>query len=56
VNIDNDSNNGLADLIDDLEVVYQENDFESVVSRLIVHITYSMEYSGYFILIYDLKG
>jgi len=33
VNIDNDSNNGLADLIDDLEVVYQENDFEDVISR-----------------------
>ena len=34
MNIDNDSNNGLADLIDELEAVYQENDFESVISRL----------------------
>lgn len=49
MNIDNDSNNGLADLIDDLEAVYQENDFESVISRLSVQITYC-------ILIYDLKG
>ena len=43
MNIDNDSNNGLADLIDDLEVVYQENDFESVISRLKnSHLTYSI--------------
>ena len=33
VNIDNDSNNGLADLIADLEDVYEENDFASVISR-----------------------
>ena len=33
MNIDNDSNNGLADLIADLEVVYQDNGFDSVISR-----------------------
>ena len=33
MNIDNDSNNGLADLIAELEAVYQENDFESSISR-----------------------
>ena len=33
MNIDNDSNNGLADLIADLEDVYEENDFASVISR-----------------------
>ena len=49
MNIDNDSNNGLADLIDDLEVVYQENDFEDVISRLNIHITYCIP-------IYDLQG
>ena len=38
VNIDNDSNNGLADLIDELEAVYQENDFESVISRFSINI------------------
>ena len=33
VNIDNDSNNGLADLIADLEDIYQDNELESVLSR-----------------------
>ncbi len=33
MNIDNDSNNGLADLIAELEAVYQENDFENDISR-----------------------
>ena len=33
VNIDNESNNGLADLIADLEDIYQDNDFENVLSR-----------------------
>ena len=33
VNIENDSNNGLADLIADLEDIYQDNELENVLSR-----------------------
>ena len=33
VNIENDSNNGLADLIADLDLVYKDNDFGDVLSR-----------------------
>ena len=33
VNIENDSNNGLADLIAALDLVYDENDFKDILSR-----------------------
>ena len=33
VNIENDSNNGLANLIEDLEDIYKNNGFEDVLSR-----------------------
>ena len=33
INIENDSNNGLADLIDALDLVYTDNDFGDILSR-----------------------
>ena len=33
INVEDSSNNGLADLIDDLEEVFQENDFNDTLSR-----------------------